>query len=76
MAQNVKMSLKIHFLKSHLDFFSSDLGKLSDEHGDRCHQTIKTIETNYQGRADSRIMVDFCWLMLGGNCCFLEVFSS
>ena len=61
-AQSVKMSLKIHFLKSHLDFFPSDLGKISDEHGERYHQVIRTIETRYQGRADSRMMADFCWL--------------
>ena len=62
-AMKVKMSLKIHFLKNHLDFFPQDLGKISDEHGERFHQTIKTIENHYQGRANSRMMADFCWLM-------------
>ena len=30
--QGVKMSLKIHFLDSHVKFFPSDLGKFSDQH--------------------------------------------
>ena len=55
----VKMSLKIHFLHSHLDFFPLDLGKISDEHGERFHQTIQTIEKRYQGRTDERISVGF-----------------
>ena len=34
------MSLKIHFLDSHLDFFPDNLGAVSDEHGERFHQDI------------------------------------
>ena len=29
------MSLKVHFLHSHLDFFPPNLGDVSDEHGER-----------------------------------------
>jgi len=29
------MSLKIHFLESHLDFFPENLGQVSDEHGEK-----------------------------------------
>ena len=59
----VKMSLKIHFLHSHLDSLPLDLSKISDEHGERLHQTIQTIEKRYQGRADERMMADFCWFL-------------
>ena len=31
------MSLKMHFLFSHLDFFPLNCGEVSDEHGERCH---------------------------------------
>ena len=31
------ISLKIHFLESHLDFFPENLGEVSDEHGERFH---------------------------------------
>ena len=34
------MSLKIHLLDSHLDFFPENLGSVSDEHGERFHQDI------------------------------------
>ena len=57
------MSLKVHFLKNHMDFFPEDLVKVSDEHVERFHQTIKTIENRYHGRADARMMADFCWLL-------------
>ena len=36
-----KMSLKIHLLDSHLDFFSYNMGDFSEEHGERFHQDIK-----------------------------------
>ena len=44
------MSLKIHFLHSHLDFFPENLGDVSDEHGERFHQDISAIEQRYQGQ--------------------------
>ncbi|UYV62399.1 hypothetical protein LAZ67_2000421 [Cordylochernes scorpioides] len=43
------MSLKIHFLHSHLDFFPDNLGAVSDEHGERFHQDISSMEKRYQG---------------------------
>ena len=44
------MSLKVHFLKSHLDFFPENLGDFSKEHGESFHQDIKAMEKHYQGR--------------------------
>ena len=35
-----RMSLKIHFLHSHLNFFPPNLGAVSDEHGERFHRDI------------------------------------
>jgi hypothetical protein len=62
-AMGVNMSLKIHFLRSHLDFFPPDLGKVTDEHGERFHETISTIEKRFMRRADERMMGEFCWLI-------------
>ena len=42
------MSLKIHFLESHLDFFPKNLGEDSDEHGERFHQDNMAMEKRYQ----------------------------
>ena len=43
-AMGCNMSPKIHFLESHLDFFPENLGKVSDEHGERFHQDIVAME--------------------------------
>ena len=45
-----RMSVKLHFLHSHLDFFPDNLGDASEEQGERFHQDIKDIERRYQGR--------------------------
>ena len=38
------MSLKIHFLHSHLPFFPEDAGDISDEHRERFYQNIASME--------------------------------
>ena len=43
----VKMSLKIYILHQHLSFFATDLGKLSDQHGERIHQALPSFEARY-----------------------------
>ena len=42
-----RMSLKMHFLHSHLDFFPPNLGKVSDKQRERFHQDISVIEGWY-----------------------------
>ena len=44
------MSIKVHFLHSHLDYFPENLGAFSEEQGERFHQDIKVMEKRYQGR--------------------------
>ncbi|KAI6658163.1 Receptor-type tyrosine-protein phosphatase epsilon-like [Oopsacas minuta] len=44
-----RMSLKLHFLHSHLDFFPENLSAVSDEQGERFHQDILRMENRYQG---------------------------
>ena len=55
------MSLKIHFLESHLDFFPENLGKVSDKHGERFHQDILAMEKQYQGKWTSSMLAEYCW---------------
>ena len=55
------MSWKMPFLRSHLAFFPSNLGEVSDEQEERFHQNISVIEGRYQGRYDANMMGDFCW---------------
>ena len=56
-----RMSLKMHFLHSHLDFFPPNLGEVSDEHGETFHQDISVMETRYQGRFNPNMMGNYCW---------------
>ena len=58
---NVNTSLKINFLHSHLDFFPGKLGSVSDEHGERFHQDIATIERRYQSKWSTSSLYDYCW---------------
>ena len=43
------MSIKIHFLNSHLQTFPANLGDVSEEQGERFHQDIKVMEDRYHG---------------------------
>ena len=45
-----RMSLKIHFLHSHLNFSPPNLGAVCDEHGERFPRDITKMESNYQGK--------------------------
>ena len=58
------MSLKIHFLHSHLDFFPPNCGDMSDEHGERFHQDISTMEKRYKGRWNASMLADYCWNLI------------
>ena len=55
------MSIKVHFLHSHLDRFPENLGDFSEEQGERFHQDIKVMDKRYQGRWDRHMMADNCW---------------
>jgi hypothetical protein len=56
-----RMSLKLHYLHAHLDFFRENLGDVSEEHGERFHQDIETMERRYKGHWDSAMMGDNVW---------------
>ncbi|UYV80826.1 hypothetical protein LAZ67_19001886 [Cordylochernes scorpioides] len=62
-ALGCNMSLKIHFLHSHLDFFPDNLGAVSDKHGERFHQDISSIEKRYQGKWSPSMLSDYCWTL-------------
>ena len=52
------MSLKIHFFHFHLDFFPSNCGAMSDEHGERFHQDISAMERRYQEKWNASMLAD------------------
>ena len=57
------MSLKIHFLDSHLDFFPANLGAISNKQGERFHQDIQAMEARYQGFWNEEMLPDYCWML-------------
>ena len=62
-ATGCNMSLKIHFLESHLDFFPENLDEVSDEHGERFHQDLMVMEKRCQGKWTSSMFADYCWTL-------------
>ncbi|XP_067618040.1 uncharacterized protein [Eurosta solidaginis] len=58
------MSLKMHFLHSHLDNFPANLGAESDEQGERFHQDLMIFEKRYQGFWNEEMMEDYCWTII------------
>jgi len=57
------MSLKIHFLHSHLDFFPEDYGAVSDEQRECFHHDISSMEKRYQGKWNCAMLADFGWTL-------------
>jgi hypothetical protein len=62
-AMGCNMSLKVHFLDYHLDFFPENLGAVSDKHGERFHQDISIMEDWYQGKWSLSMLADYCWTL-------------
>ena len=44
------MSLKIHFVHSHLDFFPENCGAVNNEQGERFYQDRSSMEKRYKGK--------------------------
>ena len=55
------MSIKMHYLHSHLDRFPENCGDVSDEQRERFRQDIKGMERRYQGIWSSSMLADYCW---------------
>ena len=43
-----RMSIKVHYLHSHLSEFPANLGNVSEEQGERFHKDVKVMEERYQ----------------------------
>ena len=57
------MSLKLHFLFSHLANFPENVGAFSEEMDERFHQHFEQKVRHYEGRWDDRMMADYCWCL-------------
>ena len=61
-AMGCNMSLKIHFLESHLYIFPENLGEFSDEHGERFHQEFWLWKSGTKASGSQ-----VCWQTIAGN---------
>ncbi|GFU54509.1 uncharacterized protein TNCV_3024841 [Trichonephila clavipes] len=61
------MSVEVHFLHSHLDYFPENLGAVGEEQGERFHQDIKEMKRRYPGRWNANMMADYCWMLKPEN---------
>jgi hypothetical protein len=59
-AMGCNMSLKLHLLDSHLDFFPENLGAVSDEHGERFQQDISNMGKRCRGKWSLSVLFDYC----------------
>lgn len=61
---NCSVSLKLHFLDSHLDFFPQNLLIISNEHGEKFHQDISIFETCFSERWNGSMLAEYCWSVI------------
>ncbi|UYV72791.1 hypothetical protein LAZ67_10000742 [Cordylochernes scorpioides] len=59
-ALGCKISLKLHFLYSNLELFLDNLGAVINEHGERFHKDISSMEKPYQGKWSPGMLADYC----------------
>ena len=59
------MSLKVHILHAHLDTFPENCGAVSDEQGERTHQTMKKMVKCYKNKNNGNydnLLADAIWM--------------
>jgi len=64
LTQSSLIIIREDFLCSHLDFFfPENSGAVSDEHGDRFHQDVSSMEKRHQGKWNCAMFGDYCWTL-------------
>jgi hypothetical protein len=46
-----------------LNFFPDNCGLVSEEHGERFHQDISSMEKRYQEKWNSAKLANYCWTL-------------
>ena len=57
------MSVELHFLWSHLNYFPKNCGDLNEEQGECFYQDIRIIEKRYQSQWNVNFLDDYCWCL-------------
>ena len=58
------VSVKLHLLHLHLELFVSNMVAVTDEHGERFHQEICSMERRYKGKFIISMHADYCWNLI------------
>lgn len=64
---DIKMTLKIHFLRDHLDKFPDSCSDYSDEAGERIHKDVKDSIRRTRHQAPKHFIIDYCWRLFRDN---------
>ncbi|GBP56938.1 hypothetical protein EVAR_33995_1 [Eumeta japonica] len=59
----VNMSIKLHYLRNHLDKFPDNSGNYSEEQEERFQRNLKVMEERFKRRWDRDMMADYCWCL-------------
>ena len=62
-ALRINISIKVHFLHSHLGRFPENLPNVCDEQDERFQQDIKVMKERYQGPWDKKMISDYYWCL-------------
>ena len=62
-ALGARMSTKMHFLNSRLNYFPKNCGDYSEERDEHFCQSIHMMEERYQGLWDINMLADYCWCL-------------
>ena len=57
------VSVQLHFLRSHLDYFPKNSGDLSKEQDGHFYHDIRIMKDYYQDRWDVNFSPDYCWCL-------------
>ena len=59
---NANFSPKMHYLLSHTDIILTNQLGVSDQHGEKMHQTMRIFEQRYEGKSPLALITDFIWM--------------
>ena len=54
-------SPQMHYVASHLQLLKERQTMVSDQHGERVHQSMKLFEERYMGKDSVRMLAEFVW---------------
>ena len=55
-------SPKMHYVHCHIKQLTDHQYLVSDEHGEKVHQTMKNLEVRYDGKCLSSMLSDYIWM--------------